>query len=319
VTNNNVIFLVPVYQSADLIEEWATYIRKLNPKPSKIIFCENNSTDGTLQKLIDTDFGTEKEIIRFWTVDLKDKKKIPFTHCYDIIAHARQLLLTRARVINPDYAFFFDIDVFPQDKDIIEAFTLWGKDIIGGAYPRVFPEGVYIATLFYSSTLKEKYPHWKKIKKLNRGVLTYEVHATSGGCLQLSRKAIQDRRLNFVPVPEGYSEDFGFCKTCRDNGYDIFLEATCLLGHKVTVRWRAWDIIRKDDNKRSKSFDDESMIKRIKADVKRRKELIAKQGKDGYRIKVIEGRKFVYDKEADRWVDITPPDKRGKVGISLKK
>ena len=266
--NPRVAFLVPVYQSVDLLDDWAKCVRELDPRPDIIVFCENNSTDGTLEKLYTLDLdGIPTKILRFWTVDLKDKSKLPFKDCYNVIAHARQLLLTWARNNDIDFGFFVDADVFIQTKDTIYAFTLWNRDIVGGAYPRIFPEGVYIATLFYSSPRGEEVKRWAKLKKLDAGVLTYEVHATSGGCLCLSKKIIDDRRVNFYPVPENYSEDFGYCKTARDNGYKVYLEGTVLLGHKITVRWRSWDVVRQDDNERSKAFDDGSMIKRIKEEV----------------------------------------------------
>lgn len=267
--------LVPLYQCAEIFDEWSKHIERLETKPSRIIFCENNSSDNTLEKVWNFKVkGIETEVIRFYTADMTDKKIFPFKNCYDVIAHARQLLLTRARQLDPDYAVYVDSDIFLLDPTTLESLALWKKDIIGGMYRRVFPEGVYLATLFYSSSrLREKSGKWIKVKKFPMGIPIVEVHATSGGLLCLSRKVIQDKRLNFYPVPEGYSEDFGYCKTAHKLGYSVWVDGTVNVGHKITAKWRAWDIVRQNDDERAKSFDDGTMIERIKKEVERRKKM----------------------------------------------
>jgi len=222
--------------------------------------------------------GIEKEIIRFWTIDPKNRKVFPFKgHCYDIIAWARQLLLTRARRLDPDYAIFIDSDIFLRDPSTIDALTIWNKDVVGGAYMRMFPEGLYIATLFYNSSLKDKVKGHIKLKKLKSRVPLYEVRATSGGCLCLSRKIIQDRRVNFAPIPKNNSEDFGYCKTAIEHGYRIHLDGTTVIGHKITLKWRSWDIVRDKDGKRVEEYDSGLMIERLKKRVALQKKLKAKR------------------------------------------
>ena len=591
----NIILLVPIFNVEDIIDEWVKYIEQLETKPSKIIFCENNSSDGTLEKLWNLKIkDAEIEVIRFYTVDMKDKKLLPFSKCYDVIAHARQLLLTRARKLNPDYAIFVDSDVYLMDPTTLESLTIWDKDIIGGMYRRCvdeetealtlngwknykdlglsdkililkdnvlqyeeleglyfedydgkmisakgkqstdmlltpdhrvyyryllnrkknknykfkwriklakdlkpwnviriggsniygrervnkyfaelcgwvltdghfyrgkgsdegygisiyqtleahpekvrrikflleklnikynirkryrhgrtefefylnsgfldkrnklvmnirdlfknkkgnysileawdreslssllngiilgdgckdrteiriacdeekadfyqaliirlgyssvkskhdglsknsyvvsvnkklvkglqraeikevnyrgkiwcptvssglwlarrkgkifitgncFPTGVFIATLFYKSEiLKEKHKEWLKLRQFPMGVPLKEVHATSGGLLCLSRKAIQDKRLNFYPVPEGYSEDFGYCDTAHKLGYTVWVDGTINVGHKISLKWRAWDVIREADDERAKAFDEGTLIDDLK-------------------------------------------------------
>ena len=115
---SKVIFLVPIFEAGDIFDEWVSHIKKLNPKPHTIVFAENNSTDDTLQKILDFKIeGVKIELIRFWTVDPRDKKLLPFEECYKLIAHARQLLLSRARSIDPDYAIFIDSDIMLSDED----------------------------------------------------------------------------------------------------------------------------------------------------------------------------------------------------------
>jgi len=230
------ILLVPVFNIEDIFKDWSERIYKLDPKPGKVVFCENNSTDKTLELLytFGNKQGISTEVIRFWTLE---PKSLPFKQCYDTIAHARQLLLARARQLDPDYAIFIDSDILINTEDMIEALTLWDQDIVGGAYLRYFPEGKYIGTLFWSPV--------DAAKNRLRNYMKYafeDVLATSAGCLCLSRKIIQDRRVNFWPLLKGYSEDFGYCKKARDLGYKIYLDGTVSLTHRIRGKWKAWNM-----------------------------------------------------------------------------
>jgi len=268
------ILLVAVYQCEDVLDEWASWIRKLNPKPSKIVFCENGSTDDTLKKCLSLKIkDVDIEVIRFWTADMRDRKIFPLEKCYDVIGHARQLLLTRARQLDPDYAIYIDSDIFLLDPTTIEALTIWKKDIIGGAYMRIFPTGLKVATLFYASDmLGEKIRRWRKLDKLVAGKILYAVHATSGGCLCLSRKIIQDRRVNFYPVPEKHSEDFGYCDTAQKLGYQVYLDGMLKIGHKQELKWRAWDEVR--EREEGHDYDYGTWIEDSLKEMKERKEAI---------------------------------------------
>lgn len=244
------IFLVPVYNCEDILEDWSKYIRRLDPKPEKVIFAENNSSDNTLNILLDLDVGTEKEIIRFWTIE---PREIPFSQAYDIIAHARQLLLTRARQLDPDYAIFIDSDILIKSPDFITSLTDWKVDIVGGAYLRWFPEGLHVASLWK----KGHYKPWRLytpqgFKALNKAI--QEVYATSGGCLCLSRKVIQDRRANFYPIPKGFSEDFGYCEQLKKVGYKVWLDGITILTHRIRGKWKSWNLRREKEETR-KEYD----------------------------------------------------------------
>ncbi len=234
----NCIFLTPVFNVSDIIEDWAYYIRKLNPKPSKIIFLENNSNDNTLKMLYDLDVGTEKEIIKIHTIN---PKELPFKKAYDIIAHVRQLLLTRCRQLNPECAIFIDSDIFIKTPDIITGLSMWGEDIVGGAFIRHFPEGPHVASLWKTDNSEKPYRLYSPegFRKLNKAL--HEVHLTSTGCLYLSRKIIQDRRVNFFPLKKGYSEDFGYCYEARQAGYKIYLDSLTILTHRIRGKWKAWN------------------------------------------------------------------------------
>jgi hypothetical protein len=59
-----------------------------------------------------------------------------------------------------------------------------------------------------------------------------EPYVTSAGCLCLSRKIIQDKRVNFYPIiQDNASEDFSYYIQARNNGYKIYLDGTNALGH----------------------------------------------------------------------------------------
>lgn len=219
-----VILLVPTYNASNRFKEWSEQIYALNPQPDKVIFVENNSVDNTLE--LARNFRQAHEVIRFWLVDA------PHDVFYSI-AHARQLLLTRARRINPDYAIFLDDDIYPVSKNMIERLTNWNKDLVGGSYIRRYPEGLWLASI-WARTDGSIEP---------RNVVTaqiQEVTVTSGGCLCLSNKIIQDKRINFFPLREGFSEDFGYCKQARELGYTIWLDGTVRLGHGLYRRNRPW-------------------------------------------------------------------------------
>ena len=277
----NIIMLCPFYQCEESIGEWAKYIEQLETKPSRIIFCENNSSDLTLEKIWNLKIkDVDIEVIRFYTVNMKDKKLLPFSKCYDIIAHARQLLLTKARILNPDYAIFVDSDIYLIDPTTLESLTLWDKDIIGGMYRRVFPTGVFIATLFYENIRLREKSGWVKLRKFPMGVPLMEVHSTSGGLLCLSRKVIQDRRLSFYPVPNNFSEDFGFCNSARELGYSVWVDGTINVGHKISLKWRAWDVIREKDDERSKAFDEGTLIEDLKREREEKIKMLKSKDKE---------------------------------------
>ena len=181
------------------------------------VLIENNSTDNTFERI--NKFKRPHKVIRVWF------RKDATTVCestYEPIAHVRQLLLTFARQYNPDYAIFLDSDVYPLSKDLIDGLSLWGKDIVGGAYLRPFPEGVFLA----SKWAVPDRPHLRMLRKKTNSFLE-EVLMTSGGCLCLSRKIIQERDINFYPIsPSDASEDFGYCLQAKEKGYRIYLDGT---------------------------------------------------------------------------------------------
>jgi GT2 family glycosyltransferase len=224
------LMLIPVYNCGKTLPTLFSFLYKLKPQPDLFVFAENNSEDNTLDVI--HRFRRPHKIIRVW---FRDDAAMIGQSQYEPIAHIRQLLLTFARQQDPDYAIFLDSDVYPRTKNLIYRLSLWQKDIIGGAYVRLFPNGVFVAS-------KWSTPDGRVImKKKVNGPLDEPV-ATSAGCLCLSRKIIQDKRINFYPLRWGASEDFGYCLQARVFGYRVYLDGSADLHHIIPRRMpsKAW-------------------------------------------------------------------------------
>ena len=196
--------------------------------------------------------------------DVPEWERWEYTH----IAHIRQLLLTRAKKLNPDYAIFVDDDTLPP-HDMIARFIETKRDIVGGVYYRIFPEGIFLATKFYHydeeirktgqyclsqlETMRDevsKTPYYvaKKLS-FNNGHLI-QTPMTSGGCLCLSRKAIMHPHLFFYPNPmkefdmPRSSEDFGYCLRARRMGIKTYVNLDILCRHLFDIKdvTRAWAV-----------------------------------------------------------------------------
>jgi glycosyltransferase involved in cell wall biosynthesis len=216
------IVMIPVYNSAKLLPRLFSFLYSLDPQPEMYVFAENNSSDDTLEKI--HGFKLPHKVIRVWFK--KDAAMISQSR-YEPIAHIRQLLLTFARDYDSDYALFLDSDILPRTKSLIYNLTSWGKDIVGGAYLRLFPSGVWLASKWKNPDSCDYVFHRKIDMPLDKPYLT------SAGCMCLSRKIIQDKRVNFYPLKVDASEDFGYCLNAHEQGYEIFLDGVTQLDHVV--------------------------------------------------------------------------------------
>ena len=216
----------------------------MNPQPDRYIFAENNSPDDTLRKV--ARFHAPKEIIRTWyRPDARDHLDTQ----YDLIGIERQFLLTRARQLNPDFAVFIDSDVMVMQENLLDRLTTWGDraDIVGGPYQRIYPEGVYLSCLWHSPNQDASKP-FRLRRKLRVWPFDDSLVAVSGGCMCLSNRILQDRRVNFYPVkrPElslPVSEDYGYCLEAKRFHYRVGLDCTIRLRHWVApdhMRGKAW-------------------------------------------------------------------------------
>ena len=221
---------MPIYRAARFWDQVASVLYKLDPQPDLWLFAENNSPDNTFERL--QRFHRPKEILRphFTPRELADAQP------YDVIGKVRQLLLERVRQLNPDYLLFLDSDIRIISTGLLWDMPLRGKDILGGPYARPFPQGLFLAALWPGTPF---YLHRRATKSMER------VAAVGGGCMMLSQRLIQDRRVNFIPVPENSSEDYGYCLTAAKYGYESWLDGTIGLLHWVTsnhIRGKAWQV-----------------------------------------------------------------------------
>jgi len=240
-----VIVLMPTYRVSEFWPTVAAHLYKLNPQPDKYIFLENNSPDRTLDLI--KHFHRPKEILRLWF--RRDALKRCETG-FDLIGIVRQLLLQRARHLNPDYAVFLDADVLVKSPDLIERLTSWSDaDIVGGPYYRYYASGLFLSALWHAKNPTPEQPFMVRLLPETKDPLE-EVAGVCGGCMCLPRRVIQDRRVNFYPVKRDWltldnSEDYGYCLEAARYGYRIFLDTTVELKHWVTQRHvdgKAWRV-----------------------------------------------------------------------------
>jgi len=222
------IVLMPAYRIAKFWDQIACYLYQMDPQPDKWIFSEHNGPDDTIYKL--AQFKRPHELIRFW---VRRDANLYMDTPYDIIAIARQFLLQRARQLDPDWAVFIDTDMEVLSPNLLDVLTSHEVqvDIVGASYPKTYnPKNLQLACvgpMISKDALFMKAP---------TGMWDTWLAAIGGGCMALSRRILQDRRLNFYPVrrPElGFktAEDSGYCFAARRLGYVIGLDSSVKLRH----------------------------------------------------------------------------------------
>lgn len=234
-----VIFLTPTFNNAETLHRCFEYLKNLYPQPFKHIILENNSVDATL-KVINgwKESRGDIEVIRLWFRSDAVKVLGP----YGVIGTVRQILLDRARRLDPDYAIFIDDDVFIGNVDFILRVTSWNKDLVGGPYLRKFPEGMFLASKWLNLDRNRRVMPYRLKSRVNG---FEEVFMTSAGALCISRRLLQDRRVNFMPIlsSEDTSEDFGYCIRARKAGYKVWIDGTLKMGHYIgNTGKKAWSV-----------------------------------------------------------------------------
>ena len=244
-----VLWLTPCYNAEHLLPFFFASLRELNPKPDFIIFSENNSTDKTLQMLVDY-----KEIpnIVLKLVFIKDivKKK----GAYHPMAKICQRLWGAARFYDTDYTILTAVDTFVRSPDAIETLIDWNVDFVTARVARSFPEGLMISAKWKHPTNPKLHRMFKPqlmlrwlvkgelltARIMNKPVkLLDDTPLMASGFFCFSRKLVQDKRLNWFPIPKSpvkgdhCSEDFGFCKNAAKLGYKIHLDELVILDHVV--------------------------------------------------------------------------------------
>jgi len=196
----------------------------LDPQPWRYVFFENNSTDETLRLL--SEFECPHEIIRMWFVEDFERR---LRHLWGGIALARHFLLKRARQLDPDFAVFLDADHVLQQSNALEMLTSRRKDLVSGLYVRWQPYGPYgpggadaVPMVAGEDGLDEL---------LEMGL----------GCACLSRRVIQDRRLDFSPYGRQMAEDIAFTWEALNLGYRMFMDTRVTCEHVRSTVSRPWE------------------------------------------------------------------------------
>jgi len=158
-------------------------------------------------------------------------------NAYTMIGIIRQYLLKRARQLNADYAIFIDDDVIVFYPHFIEQIIGRKKDIVHAPYLRSYVAGVNL-----SAKWKRKGRKGVWYKSSCKGF--QEAYVVSMGCTCLSRRIIQDRRVNFLPIiwnGKKASEDFGYCIRARKFGYKSYVDCVLRVGHYLdTYFYKPW-------------------------------------------------------------------------------
>jgi len=230
-SKKKVVWVTLCYNVAHLLPLFFNTLRRLNPQPHLYLFAENNSTDDTLKKI--TEFEFPKEIIRLWF--RKDTGKM-YSNPFVPIGHIRQMVLTRLRQLDPDYVIWCDADIFVKTRDVVDVITTWEVDCIAVRMLRIYPEGLLLSA-------KWKHPYKKNLYwMMNSTRLAFDDTPlmVGFGIACLSRKVIQDRRINFVPIPlnpftkeDLTSEDFGYCVQMKEHGYKCCLDGIVVADHVI--------------------------------------------------------------------------------------
>lgn len=215
---------MPVRQVESTLPRVFEALSTLDPQPGRYLFLENNSSDNTLNLL--REFDAPKEIIRLWFLD---GFEVPDS--WAGVSIARHFLLKRARQLNPDFTLFLDADVIPSRSDLITRLTSWQRDFVAGVYLRTLFEGV------------TKYDAIPIPSRLSKSSPLMEVSSSGLGVACLSRRIVQDRRLDFhLPwEPQDLNvEDWEWCRKARKLGYSLFVDDDVKCEHLERRHSRPW-------------------------------------------------------------------------------
>lgn len=210
---------------------------KMQPQADYIVFCENDSSDNTLE--IITEYAKSYSNVKVLSFKSKERGYIP-------IATNRDKLLHEARRLNCDYTIFLDSDIEILNLNFLEMLAAWNKDVVGVKYfikKNINDEKSFVVALFQSF-----FKGFYFVEDLTE--IISSVVCVGFGCVCLSNKIVQDARLNFVPLVtslNGHSwnalEDFGYCIKANQLGYSVFVDNTVKVLHlqdlKLNRPWRS--------------------------------------------------------------------------------
>lgn len=192
-------------------------LKTLKPQPTKFLFNESGSSDNTLELL--KDFPNSELITTKVAPDWSKTAKTS----YDNVAKARQQMLMRARQLKPECLLMLDADTVSGTPDLVPRMEYRHTDIVGGAYLRVFEDGMPSLAAYWPNGVRKQ-----------QAIYPFDdtVYVVGGGCMLISNRLLMDEDVNFFPVPtDGTSEDYAYCQRAREKGYTIGLDSSVLLLH----------------------------------------------------------------------------------------
>jgi glycosyltransferase involved in cell wall biosynthesis len=227
------LMLMPVRDAAQSLPTVLKALERLDPQPDQFVFCENNSTDGSLDIL--AKFPKPKIILRYWIRD-----DASFAYGSERVAIARQFLLGAARKTKPDFAIFIDADILWESVGLIDTLIGHDADVLGGLYMRWMPKGQFPAPTLFPAYLPFD-PSFASFYPLEKCL------AVGAGCLALKQRVISDCRLHFDSPPRRFRgmtmpEDLSYTLRACELGYEVFVAKDVRLTHlkQFGVR-RPWD------------------------------------------------------------------------------
>jgi GT2 family glycosyltransferase len=213
----------------------------LDPQPTYYFIVENNSKDETPDVI--ADWVKHYPNTRVFSFNFVPDAVKRLGNPYATIALVRQQLIRMARKHKVDYLIMIDDDVFVNSTDFIPRLVSHGLDLVGGCYLRCYPNGMYLAQKWYNTGSNRKEMPYV-MKTVAYGL--QQVAMTSGGCMCISKKLLNDDRVSFWPLLsfEKYgdtSEDYGFCIKAVKAGYKIYVDGNIKIGHYLRERnYKPW-------------------------------------------------------------------------------
>jgi len=146
-----------------------------------------------------------------------------------------------------DYLMWIDSDVIFTPKNLIQLLNL-DKDIASGLY--IMQDNIYYATVekmdddFYRKNGSYKFLTRMDIKN-KKGPFT--VDYTGFGWMLIKNGVFESLKYpwfrplwsnltkNSIEIEEFCMEDVAFCKLVKENGYDVWIDPNCIVGHEKAI------------------------------------------------------------------------------------
>jgi glycosyltransferase involved in cell wall biosynthesis len=231
---------MPVQNESKNLNRIFNMIARLKPKPDFVVFCENDSKDNTLSLL--QDYAKTRPNVKVLNFSMSFAGD-----CWDSIAHARQLLLEEARQLDCDFTVFLDADVNPISFDFMAKLSGHNVDLCGSNVKEFMEfenNGKITFQLLPDCMTGSPQTGFYPVPLLSMPLTEVYCFGFHAACL--SRKLVQDTRLNLEPILPVYTdvacEDYSFCHQAQILGYSVYVDNTAKFNHLRDKQKRGWRI-----------------------------------------------------------------------------